>query len=58
MKAILILAGALVGCFIIALGSAAIISHLCSNSLLPADISAIVCNQIKHKEWAAAAGSC
>jgi uncharacterized membrane protein len=40
-----ILAGALIGCFIIALGSAAIISCLCSNSLLPADISAIVCNR-------------
>lgn len=40
-----ILAGALAGCFIIALGSAAIISQLCSNSLLPADISAIVCNR-------------
>ena len=40
-----ILAGALIGCFIIALGSAAVISQLCSNSLLPADISAIVCNR-------------
>jgi uncharacterized membrane protein len=40
-----ILTGALIGCFIIALGSAAIISHLCSNSLLPAEISAIVCNR-------------
>jgi uncharacterized membrane protein len=40
-----ILTGALIGCFMIALGSAAIISHLCSNSLLPADISAIVCNR-------------
>jgi uncharacterized membrane protein len=40
-----IVAGALVGCFIIALGSAAVISELCSNSLLPADISAIVCNR-------------
>lgn len=41
-----ILAGALAGCFGIALGSAAILSHLCSNSLLPADISAIVCNRM------------
>jgi uncharacterized membrane protein len=40
-----ILAGALIGCFIIALGSAAVISQLCSNSLLPADISAIICNR-------------
>ena len=40
-----ILAGALIGCFIIAFGSAAIISQLCSNSLLPADISAIVCHR-------------
>ena len=40
-----ILAGALIGCFIIALGSAAIISQLCSNSLLPADISAFICNR-------------
>jgi len=40
-----ILTGALIGCFIIALGSAAVISHLGSNSLLPADISVIVCNR-------------
>lgn len=40
-----ILAGALAGCFIIAIGSEAIISQLCINSLLPADISAIVCNR-------------
>jgi len=40
-----ILAGALIGCFGIAIGSAAVISQLCSNSLLPADISAIVCNR-------------
>jgi uncharacterized membrane protein len=40
-----ILAGALLGCFIIALGSAAIIGQLCINGLLPADISAIVCNR-------------
>jgi len=40
-----ILAGALIGCFGIALGSAAILGYLCSNSLLPADISAIVCNR-------------
>ena len=40
-----ILAGALIGCFMIALGSAAVISQLCSNGLLPADISAIVCNR-------------
>jgi len=39
-----ILAGALIGSVVIALGSSAIISYLCSNSLLPADISAIVCN--------------
>jgi hypothetical protein len=45
MKAILILAGVLVGCFIIALGSAAVISQLYSNGLLPVDISAIVCNR-------------
>jgi uncharacterized membrane protein len=40
-----IIAGALAGCFVIALGSEAIISHLCTNGLLPADISAIVCNR-------------
>ena len=40
-----ILAGALTGCFIIALGSAAVFSQLCINGLLPADISAIVCNR-------------
>jgi uncharacterized membrane protein len=40
-----ILAGALIGCFMIALGSAAVISQLCSNGLLPADISAIVCTR-------------
>jgi hypothetical protein len=40
-----ILVGALIGSFGIALGSEAIISLLCSNSLLPADISAFVCNR-------------
>ena len=40
-----VLAGALAGCFIIALGSAAIISYLCSNGFLPSYISAIVCNR-------------
>ena len=40
-----ILAGALIGCFVIALGSAAIINYLCSNSFFPADISVIICNQ-------------
>ena len=40
-----ILAGALIGSFGIALGSAAVLGQLCSNGLLPADISAIVCNQ-------------
>jgi len=40
-----ILAGALIGCFMIALGSAAVISQLCSNGLLPADISAIICTR-------------
>jgi len=40
-----ILVGALIGCFGIALGSAAILGELCADGLLPAEISAIVCNQ-------------
>lgn len=40
-----ILAGALIGCFMIALGSEAIISQLCSNGLIPSGIRAIVCNR-------------
>jgi hypothetical protein len=38
-----ILAGALIGCFGIALGSDAILTHLCGNGWLPADISGLVC---------------
>jgi uncharacterized membrane protein len=41
-----IVAGSLIGCFGIALGSNAIIGHLCSNGLLPSDFSAIVCNRM------------
>ena len=38
-----ILAGALIGCFAIALGSDTIIVYLCSNGILPAGISQMVC---------------
>jgi uncharacterized membrane protein len=40
-----ILAGALIGCFGIALGSAAILSHLCADGSLPSSVIAIVCNR-------------
>jgi uncharacterized membrane protein len=42
---IAILAGALIGCFGIALGSDAIIGQLCSYGIFPADIIAISCNR-------------
>ena len=38
-----ILAGALIGCFAIAFGSEAILSHLCANGALPGEISTRVC---------------
>jgi len=38
-----ILAGSLIGCFGIALGSEAILTHLCVNGMLPAEIGARVC---------------
>jgi len=38
-----ILAGALIGCFGIALGSDVILSSLCSNGALPAESTAHVC---------------
>lgn len=38
-----ILAGALIGCFAIALGSDAILSFLCVNGTLPAGIGSLVC---------------
>ncbi len=38
-----ILAGALIGCFGIALGSDAILTYLCTNGTLPAEISTRVC---------------
>ena len=38
-----ILAGALIGCFGIALGSDAILTHLCANGALPAEIGTRVC---------------
>ncbi len=38
-----ILAGALIGCFAIAIGSDALISHLCSTGVLPPDIGGLVC---------------
>jgi hypothetical protein len=38
-----ILAGALIGCFGIALGSDAILTYLCANGALPAEIAARVC---------------
>lgn len=38
-----ILVGALIGCFGIALGSNAILTHLCVNGALPAEIGARVC---------------
>ena len=41
-----ILAGALTGCFIIALGSEAIIGYFCSNGWLPGDIGAVICNRL------------
>lgn len=40
-----IVAGALIGSFLIAFGSEAVISYLCSGSIVPADISAIVCDR-------------
>ena len=40
-----ILAGALIGCFGIAVGSAAILSHLCADGSLPSSVIAIVCNR-------------
>jgi hypothetical protein len=40
-----ILTGALIGCFGIALGSEAILTHLCQNSLLPPELSSLVCNR-------------
>jgi uncharacterized membrane protein len=40
-----VVTGSLIGCFGIALGSDVIIGRLCSNGLLPANISAIVCNR-------------
>jgi uncharacterized membrane protein len=41
-----ILAGALIGCFGIALGSDAILSALCSNGSLPVDVAAYVCGGV------------
>jgi hypothetical protein len=41
-----ILAGTLIGCFGIALGSDAIIGYLCVNGFLPKDISVFICNRI------------
>jgi hypothetical protein len=38
-----IVAGALIGCFGIALGSDAILSYLCTNGALPAGIGIQVC---------------
>jgi len=38
-----VLAGALIGCFVIALGSDAILSFLCANGTLPAVVSTLVC---------------
>jgi len=38
-----ILAGALIGCFGIALGSDAVLGYLCANGTLPAGIGAMVC---------------
>lgn len=38
-----ILAGSIIGCFAIALGSDAILSYLCANGTLPAGIGAMVC---------------
>jgi uncharacterized membrane protein len=40
-----VLTGALIGCFGIALGSEAILNHLCANGLLPPEISRIICNR-------------
>ena len=39
-----ILAGTLIGCLGIALGSDVIIGYLCANGVLPAEISVIICN--------------
>ncbi|PKL65872.1 MAG: hypothetical protein CVV32_01370 [Methanomicrobiales archaeon HGW-Methanomicrobiales-3] len=41
-----ILAGALIGCFGIALGSDALLTHLCTNGALPAEISGLVCGGV------------
>ncbi len=38
-----ILAGALIGCFAIAIGSDALIAHLCSTGVFPPDIGGLVC---------------
>ncbi|MCK9579935.1 MAG: small multi-drug export protein [Methanoregula sp.] len=41
-----IFAGALIGCFGIALGSEVILAHLCKTWILPADIAGLVCSGI------------
>ena len=41
-----ILAGALIGCFGMALGSDAILTYLCTNGSLPAEISTRVCGGV------------
>jgi len=39
-----ILTGALIGCFAMALGSDVLLTHICTNGLLPADIAGMVCS--------------
>jgi hypothetical protein len=39
-----VLIGALIGCFGIALGSDAMLNYLCTNGLVPPELSGIVCN--------------
>lgn len=41
-----ILAGALIGCFGIALGSDALLTHLCTNGALPPEIAGLVCGGV------------
>jgi hypothetical protein len=41
-----ILTGAVIGSFAIALGSEAILSYLCQNGALPAEISAFICSNV------------
>jgi len=41
-----ILCGAFIGCFAIALGSDVILTHLCSNGMLPAGLGPLVCRGI------------